>query len=409
MIRNELLRMLKSRIVWAALAMLAAYYTAMTVYVDRGIPSARSRDAQINEYLARFDGADTDELITAARAEAEALSEIVFAPENADRIYAEAGQYGETLFADFIIVSAAASRAEYLYREFPERMIETVNRAARAAGQSDGYTAKEQQKVISQYNRGRRFTLTSGSGAAIWTTVPGEYTFFNFFLLLAILVISADCFTCGHARNMSGMIFATRNGRLKLFLAKLSALSIAAFGIMLIITLVDVAGAAGYMGAANLGEPVQAIKALSGCPFSLTILGYILVLHLLTLLLMLVVIGISAAVCSLLKNGFAAVTAGSLITAAGVAAWIYAVLSSRGDALTAETYEWYERLRVWLPTCFLDGSRYFDKFDCINFLGAPTERLTVCVICSLAMLAATTAFAALRFGKPRGRKVELWN
>lgn len=255
---------------------------------------------------------------------------------------------------------------------------------------------KGTEKIITQYNRVRHFEIRSGRAAETWLSMQSNYIYFGTLLMLAILMISVECFTCEYSRNMDGMVFAAPNGRLKLFLAKLSAIMIAVSAIVLIYAAADVFTSIYYMGAEMLGEPIQRVSAFQGCPFSITIFGYIAAKHMLLLLLLFTAVGVSVFVCSFIKRGFAAMIISVLPFAAGIIVWIY-MLRRLNDVFVSERLS---QLRLWLPICFIDAKYYFEKFDCVNFGGIPTERLTVCAAVSMIIFAFTTIFAASRYGKP---------
>lgn len=399
MIKFELLRMLKSRLVWVAAAVLVIYYVVITGFVAGGsMNSTRNTDKQINTYLAQFDEMDKDILIETLQNEALELTEFVFAPENADHIHTEKGQYGTTIMEDFVITVNAAETVQYLLRDYPEKMTETVNRSRETLSRlsENEYAAKEQQKIISQYNRVRHFKLRSGRAAATWLSMQNNYSYFGILLMLVILMLSAECFTCEYSRGMNGMVFAAPNGRLKLFLAKLSAMMIAAAAMVFVFAAADITISIYYMGAEMLGEPLQAISEFMGCPFSITILGYIAVKHILLLLMLFTVIGVSALACSFIKRGFAAMAVSVLPYAAGIFVWRN-MIRNLDDVIVSERLS---QLRLWMPVCFIDINYYFKKFDCVEFCGTPTERLTICIAVSVLIFTLTTILAASRYGKP---------
>ncbi len=399
MIKFELLRMLKSRLVWVAAAVLVIYYVVITGFIAGGsMNSARNTDKQINTYLAQFDEMDKDVLIETLQNKALELTEFVFAPENADRIHTEKGHYGATLMEDFVITVNAAETVQYLLRDYPEKMTEIVNRSREAISRlsENEYAVKEQQKIISQYNRVRHFGLRSGKAAATWLSMQNNYSYFGILLMLVILMLSAECFTCEYSRGMNGMVFATPNGRLKLFLVKLSAMMIVAAATVFLYAAADIVTSIYYMGAEMLGEPLQAVSEFLGCPFSITILGYIAAKHMLLLFLLFTVIGVSALVCSFIKHGFAAAAVSVLPYMAGFFVWRN-LLIHPDDVFVLESLS---QLRLWMPVCFIDINYYFKKFDCVEFCGTPTERLTICIAVSVLIFTLTTILAASRYGKP---------
>lgn len=399
MIRFELLRMLKSRFVWISAAVLTIYYVVITGFITGGsMNSARNMDKRINTYLSQFDEKDDDTLIETLQNETSKLSEFVFEPENADRVYTEKGHYGETIMEDYSISANAAELARYLLRDYPQKMTETVNRSGEmlASPSQNEYTIKEHQKIIAQYNRVRHFELRSSQAAETWLSMQSNYIYLGALLMLAILMISAECFTCEYSRGMDRMVFAAPNGRLKLFFAKLLAVTITASAIVLIYAAADVFTSICYMGSEMLGEPLQRIPAFQGCPFSITIFGYIIVKHALLLLLLFTSVGVGAFVCSFIKRSFTAMTISVLPFAMGIFVWIY-MLRRLNDVFVSERLS---HLRLWLPICFIDVKYYFEKFDCVDFCGTPTERLTVCVAVSALIFVFTTMFAAFRYGKP---------
>lgn len=391
--------MLKSRLVWVAAAVLVIYYVVITGFIAGGsMNSARNTDKQTNIYLAQFDEMDKDVLIETLQNKALELTEFVFAPENADRIHTEKGRYGETLMEDFVITVNAAETVQYLLRDYPEKMTETVNRSREAISRlsDDKYAVKEQQKIISQYNRVRHFELRSGKAAATWLSMQNNYDYFGILLILAVLVLSAECFTCEHLLGMSGMVFAAPNGRLKLFLVKLSAMMIVAAAAVFLYAAADLFTSIYYMEAKTLGEPLQAVSEFLSCPFSITIFGYIAAKHILLFFLLFTVIGMSASVCSFIKNGFAAAAVSVLPYMAGIFMWRYLIMHT-DDVFVSERLS---QLRLWLPVCFIDISYYFKKFDCVEFCGIPAERLTICIAVSVLIFTLTTILAASRYGKP---------
>lgn len=122
MIGFELLRILKSRFVWISTVVLTIYYVIITGFIVGGsMSSARNTDKRINTYLAQFAENDEDVLIETLQNEARKLSEFVFAPENADRVYTEKGRYGETVMEDYSICASAASTVQYLLRDYPQK------------------------------------------------------------------------------------------------------------------------------------------------------------------------------------------------------------------------------------------------------------------------------------------------
>lgn len=399
MIGFELLRILKSRFIWISAAVLAIYYVVITGFIASGsMNSARNADKYINAYLAQYDENDKDILIETLQKEERELSEFVFAPENSNRVYAEKGRYGATFIEDYSISANAVETVKYLLRDYPEKMAETVNRSHAVISRlnENEYTVKEQQKIISQYNRVRHFELRSGKAAETWISMQGNYIYFGILLMIAILVISVECFTCEYSRKIDGMVFATPSGRLKMFLKKLLVMMIVAATTVFVYAAADIFTSIYYMGAEMLGEPLQAISKFQGCPFSITILGYIAAKHMLLLLLLFTAIGVSAFVCSFIKHGFAAMIVSVLPFAVGIFVWIY-MLRRLNDVFVAERLS---QLRLWLPICFIDVKYYFEKFDCVNFCGIPTERLMICIAISTLIFMLTTLLAASRYGKP---------
>lgn len=109
------------------------------------------------------------------------------------------------------------------------------------------------------------------------------------------------------------------------------------------------------MGAEMLGEPLQSVSEFPGCPFSITILGYIAAKHMLLLFLLFTVIEVSALVCSFIKYGFAAAAVSVLPYMTGNFVWRN-LLIQPGDVFVLERLS---QLRLWLPVCFIDIDYYF--------------------------------------------------
>lgn len=399
MTRYELLRILKNKFTWIAVAVLAVYYVVMTVLNGiNGVFSAVDTDKSVNLYLEQFDSTDREALLVTLTEKQRELQVIVFDPENPNAAYTEPGQYADTLMGDFIILSNATTRVQYL-NEFSRRMIGTVNKAvrAKAAPNASAYTVAEQDKIISQYNRVRHFSLISAEGAEAWFHSQSNFFYFKQLLLLTILVIAVTGFLSERSHRMGGMAFSTYNGRSRLFAAKLLAVVAFAGAVMVVFTCFDIVIAAYSMGAKMLGEPIQTISEFTACPFSLTFLGYILVCNALLFLILLVIIGVAAAVCTVIRNGFAAMIVTALPFVAGIAVWVR-FINREGGAVSLQ------KPRQWLPTMFIDPASYIRGFDCVNFLGLPIERVFLCIAVSVALILITTAIAVLRFGKPSCRK-----
>ena len=359
--------------------------------------SARNTDKNVNSYIAQFEEDDTVALIETLQNEAQSISEFVFAPENSDRIFTEKGRFGATLMEDYSISMDAAAMAQYLLLDYPEKMIETVNASRETLSRlnENEYAAKEQQKIISQYNRVRRFKLRSNEAAGTWLSMQSNYIYFGILLLLALIVISAECFTCEYSHGMNGMVFATPNGRLRLFLVKLLAMVIVAVTTVLLYAVAELFVSIYNMGAQTLGEPLQVISDFQGCPFSITIGGYIAAKHILLLLLLFAALGVSAFVCAFIKRGFPSMMISALPFAAGVFVWVY-MLRRLNNVFVSQHLS---TLRIWLPICFIDIKYYFEKFDCFDFFGIPTERFIVCAAVCVLIFVLTTMLAAVRYGK----------
>lgn len=404
MVKFELSRLLKSKLVRIALFLLFALYIALTVYVTKGMSETRKVDKQVNQYFSEFNENDSDSLLDVLEEKASALEDIVFLPENSERIYTEKGTYGDTLYSDYYIAISASAQAKYLYKDYPDKMIEVVNFSLRQIAQQEdanSYTVKENQKAVKLYNQVRNFQLISCHGMDSWYSASQQYRYFNIFLLLVILVISVDCFSYERNHSMAGFVFSTFNGRTKLFLSKLLTMLIFAVGIMLIITLSDFAIAFRFMGMDALMQPIQATSIFQSAPASITILGFMLAQHGLLLLLMCVIIGICAAVCTVIKNNFAAMIVSALPIAISIGVWTSAMQYNRNGSFNPMIYERFKALRTWLPICLTDSSHYFLEFDYFNLFGEPLNRLMLCVISSVIIFLVTVIFATSRFGKPK--------
>lgn len=401
----ELLRNLKSRLVRIALIVAAVYYVFLTVFqfVHTNISEIRETDAAINSYLAALDVSDPDKVLEQLNEELDGLSAIVYDPQNSEKITTEAGKYGKTILSDLSIVSHTAERAAYLLKEYPESTIKTIlNRmeALKKTEALDDYIIREQQKAVAQYNRVRDFNLLSSRGISIWYDISNGYFFFYVLLLFVVIVIGADCFTSEHACDMSKMTSSTRNGRGRLFFAKLAAMAVSVTGLVLVITVFDIIEAICIAGTDILAQPIQTLQIYRGCPLYISVLGFLLLRRALTLLLLFTVIGLCALVCAVLRNGFAAMLTAAVPVIISVFVWFSVSNYAVNDTVDNELYMRYKSLCIWNPICLLETESYFTHFDCLNILGIPISRIGVCVIVSAFFLAFTVSFAALRYGRP---------
>ena len=161
-------RLLRSKSVRIGISLLIIYALALCGFYlsHSGFKDARQTNRQINDCLTQY--SDEEELADYIAS----LESFVYAPENADRIYTETGKFGANPVMDLYIANQAAARMQYLQHDYPQQMINTVERAIATLQTADikQYTRLESELAIKKYNRVRTFSLSSAHGMAAWHT-----------------------------------------------------------------------------------------------------------------------------------------------------------------------------------------------------------------------------------------------
>ncbi len=194
--------------------------------------------------------------------------------------------------------------AESGYKQDVERVISSAKTSLKsnlAAGYDEnGYICGFQKQVIETYSRNIDISITKELVVG-WK----ELIFYNFdFVLVAILVIFAAAFLLLQDDNNAtrGIVRATKNGRLRLFITRLFAL----FTVTLLAELVFFAASAAVMaltsGFSDWQVSVQSIRNLALCPFNISVAGAAAVMLCMKVIALSVVLLVSAILCGVICN-----------------------------------------------------------------------------------------------------------
>lgn len=412
MFKYELKRLLKSRLFLILILITVAYRGFITVNFfknyNESIVYDKETAVQINAFLkdAESKQSDRESLRMAVK---NAYLEVQEKAATDSDIRNTPGSYGKNLLEDWTIVEAANERAEYILKTYPEQMRKNVSQAALTVNDisQDAYTVRKNQKIIDKYNVKKDFSLIDTSAADNWLVLTKSFDYFYVFLTFALFFLASEAFCSERTRSLEGLVFTSKKGRAKLFSSRFISLTVIAVFLTVIFTAADTVSALYIMGYRLVVEPIQILPDFIGCMANINILTFIILCNLLRFALLLLAISLAAVISPLLRNIFAVSLSGGLMLFTAFALNIYAknyIVFDASNPFTGKIdmarYKLYERIRIFLPTCFSSPAAYFEKFDYFRLADFPVSRIAFCLSVTVGLFAVFTLFGFLRFGRP---------
>lgn len=315
---------------------------------------------------------------------------------------ADAGyaHYG-TSVQEYSMTATLVEQYEYAAITYEEDMTELIHQLNTelfyALQNNSKYRQRSAAQALHMYNRVRQLAVMDAK--LYGEFIDGFYThrMANFFLLLILWMVCIASFSLGYEKH-SGMelaVFSCRNGRNKLLLAKLGALSLTAAGLCLILFLTEIiTGAVSYQ-IADFTIPLQSVSLYEYCPFSISLLGAIFVFNLMRFAAMLAIIG-CVAILNIGSRHFARTLAlGTLLVGGGG----YVVLLWLARSLDASGVEVYNAVRAYVPLALLLPEEYLDHLDFINLFGFPVFRIWLCAAVAVAICVFGGLLSSRFYGK----------
>lgn len=428
MLRFELKRIVKSRVFIILILLSLVYFAYLTVnyfrYNNDSIKYYKESAEETNAFLSEITADQNvvedllDSLLrmrTELDNEYNALREQELGEyvlngydENGEPIYSYMlTEEEKALHIRLFAVNDAIEIMDYQLREYPKLIGTTLKKAIILVNDStqDSYTVKLNQKAIDKYNIVKEFSLIDGYTAGMWHEMYAvRYEYFYIFLVFVFLILSADVFCYERTRSLEGMVYTSKNGRGNLFSAKLFSLLSIAFVMMLVFTIVDVSIAYYIMGGQLMNEPLQVIKVYKSSTANITVLEFILCCSALRFSVLVLAIGLAAAVSQISRNVFVSIVADCLAMFSVFALYVYASGYEKFDAETGASlfdssrFALFEKLRGFLPSCLTSPMVYFEKFDYINIANYPFTRMTTCLTITIATAIVFILLAYIRYG-----------
>lgn len=415
MLRQELKRILQSRvfIILAALtAIYFAYLTASYFFSNQQTIAQYQKDAEVtNAFLSEVSDQSAD------RANFyNTLKEVYLEAENElGRLSAqdtgEGGQMSDEMQAAYDrwrIAMHALDCVGYQFDEYPSFAEKTIKKAYLLSNDEsqDEYTIRLNKKAVEEYNVARSFSLIDTKPAGIWHEMySARYRYFYIFLVFVFVIMSADIFCYEHTHRLCGMVYTSKNGRKCLLFAKLCSLWLIAVVTIAVITIADISVCLSIVGRELIFEPVQVLPIFRRSTADLNFLTLIIYSGVIRLLLLLLVICLVAAISTVSRNALISLSINAVLMFTAFALYSYSIGYEKINSISGEIvlyekrFELYEKLRGFLPVCFVNPISYVEKFDYMNICGYPISRLAVCITVTILISAVLVLTAFSRFGK----------
>jgi len=212
----------------------------------------------------------------------------------------------------------------------------------------------------------------------------------NIVFLLLIVSVLSPVIVRDHECGMYQLLYTTKSGRSGLFKKKLSAAFV-------LVSLIAIAYTAAVficiwqkrgLSYSALSAPVQSLEMFYYCPFSLSIMDYLLLLCLVRILAAMLIIGLIFLLSYAVKNSFA-VMGCSAIFATGL---YYIPIIFTGTEHTLS------RLGLF---CLLDLNGYLSSYNTVNVFGAPVFSFVLTLLFTLLIGASIISLAYNIFCRER--------
>ena len=253
-------------------------------------------------------------------------------------------------------------------------MIDTVTSLReRAEAAPTDYIKADYEKAFNSYNVKYEFepidTVAVQSGLSLCYLSEINIAFLLFVISLVSSVIARE-----HECGMYQLLYTTKGGRARLFRQKLAA----AFVLVCLITVVFTFSIficiwqKRELSFSALSAPMQSLEMFYYCPFSLSIMGYLLLLCLVRILDAMLIVGLIFLLSSAVKNSFA-VMGCSACFAIGL---YYIPIIFTGSEHTLS------KLGLF---CLLDLNGYLSGYDTVNVFGVPVFSFVLTLLFTLTL------------------------
>ncbi len=324
------------------------------------------------------------------------------------------GQYGPYAYQDRLIYQKLHEQVKYFdtYHDTIKLVLQNAMKVKQKQLDLSPYTneflVRQSDRVIEAYQYKKDFSIYNSSG---WTNWLGRASIsvMDFLLLAFLVVVIAPVFCSEHEKGAFYLVFSSRRGRGKTFLAKLLACTIFTLAFTLILLIIKFAVySLRFDMFAGLLQPLQSIPDFQMCPYSINILQTLLLLYLFRILFYLVVVFFTLLVSCLFKSVLFPFIIGGAMSISLLFLQQYAAGYQVGFSdINFSKFYLFKDLQTYSFTALYNPLAFFEKFDVVNLFGFPVYRLTVNIALTLLLIAVLITLAY--FAYTRQVSLSSWN
>ena len=262
----------------------------------------------------------------------------------------------------------------------------------------DGEFAKANtKKTLADFQNMKGREVTIGSNAAV--TAATKFAITDYFVFALVFAACIFLFTTERDKNLYCLIRSTKQGRLPLIAAKITALGTVTVCVSAIYYISTIAAAAYYTSLGDTTRTVQSVPVFHNCNLRLTIGEYLVVWVLSKTAAMLAVAMLLALIFTLIK---------STPTVALVCALLFGSEFIMYTAIDRNSY--VNHLKYINIFCLVNGNNVFGDYLNLNIFTVPVNMMTIYSVLVPLMMIISAAVTSIMFVKhSQFAKAAVWD
>ncbi len=364
---KELKKLFSSRLTWVALLLTLAYMIYLSYADWRGMGKPDGNDGRqivkfVDEIGVSNDYNEINKNLEAYWAKTESLSK-----ESKEYFDAASKLYD------------SASIARYVYVDFPEHRRNMVTELfytvqnEKGKKDPDSYVLAYNEKALEYYNKyiplEFKSTGMSNDRYNLYYTLY-NLSYWEVIMIAFIVIVTVRMFTMERTSGAYQLINTSRKNSRRLFFKKYAAVLAVCFLIRAVHFITEILYYVRSAGFTNLYLPIQQFTDFEGCPWQISIAGFIAVKEAAVLLMYGAFAALAALLSVLILNPLVSLIVNLVLLESGFLFYRYAEFKTTDAA---------DKFRTYVPHALMNVKEYFIKFDYCNFFGVPVSRIAFCM------------------------------